>query len=261
MSSNRRAEEVFAAAEKLEKKWSMFSKEDNWNKAAEDYGKAANLFKSSECYGKAAEAFGRAYELYTKLGDVSDANRALSNKALCLSKSEDPIAAVAPLEEVVENYISAGHFSQAAKTQHEIAKVYEEAKKYDKAVEAYNKAASQYELENRPASAQPFRVSAAKLSALNEDYVVAYQSFDTLGNSALNSGAMRFGAKEHFINAILCQIANDDEIGAEKSVTQLDEFDRVIAEYTRLKQVDEFRRQIIQIIRERLVDSNLAVTL
>ncbi|EKE41974.1 hypothetical protein ENUP19_0308G0007 [Entamoeba nuttalli] len=280
---NHKAEQMFAEANTLQNKWSFFNKEANMTDAAELFNKAANLFKASEEYDRAAEAYNRAYLLSTKLGDNSSANKAALNKALCLSKGAHPEDAIAPLENVVENYITNGSFSQAAKTEQEIAKLYESMKKYDKASEAYKTAAGHYEMDNRPASALPFKISAAKLDALSGQLLNAFETFDKIGMDALNSGALRFGAKEHFVNAIICQIANDDEIGAEKSVEkyktidpsisserdyktmsdiiesvkQMDaeKFKGVIAGYAQMKQVDEFRKQMFDIIKQKLEDN------
>ncbi|ELP86877.1 alpha-soluble NSF attachment protein, putative [Entamoeba invadens IP1] len=286
---NQKADQLYEEAATLETKWSIFSKEQNMSKAQELYNKAANLYKASEDYDKAALAFSKSNLLSTKLGDTSDANKALQNQALCLSKGTNPESAVDILLGVVENYIAAGAFSQASKTQQEIGKIFEELKKYDKAAEAYKTAASQYEMDNRPASALPLKISAAKLEALTGKYMDAYKTFDQTGMDQINQGALRFGAKEHFINAILCQMCNDDEIGAAKSVDKyktldpslsserdyktmadlanalkemdLDKFNAVVGNYTQLKQVDEFRRQLFEVLKKKIEDNANAALL
>ena len=279
-----KADSLVADAQKLETKWSLFGKEGNWQEAADTYIKAANLYKSSEDYDKAADAYHRAYLLYDKLKSPSEANRALASEASCLSQGKNPDSAIEPMKRVVENYQMNGNFSQAAKAQHEIAKVYENQEKYEEAVTAYELAAHFYETDNRPSSALPFRQAAARLTALAGKYLEASQKFEKMGMNQIQQGALRFGAKEHFVNSVICMILNDDDIGAGKATDRyksidpsmssereykflaafieaykqndLDEMKKLIAGFAAAKQVDDFRRKLFDRITGKLENDN-----
>ena len=139
MAANRnsRADTLCQEAQALEKKFSLFSRATNEINAADTYIKAANLYKASEDWDKAAEAFKNAHRLYSKNDERSEANKAKTNMALCLTKGSNPESGIEEYLAVVEKYIENGQFSQAAKTQAEIAKIYESMKDYKKASDAY----------------------------------------------------------------------------------------------------------------------------
>ena len=99
-----------------------------------------------------------------------------------------------------------------------------------------------------------------------------------LGNEVLEHSTMRFGAKEHFVNAIICQLCLQDDIGAKKSIEKcrkidasvsserdykvmeemveslkdnnLEGFEGLVEKYMSYKQVDEFRKIMFERIKE-----------
>lgn len=291
MANNRnsRADTLCQEAQALEKKFSLFSKATNEINAADMYIKAANLYKASEEWDKAAEAFSNAHRLYTKNDERSEANKAKTNMALCKTKGSNPESGIEEYLLVVEKYIENGQFSQAAKTQAEVAKIYESLKNYEKASEAYLQAAEYYINDNRPASALPLRISAAKLNALTGKYMEACEVFTTIGDECLQGGSLRFGAKDHFINAIICRIAAEDDIGALKALTlfrkndpsvsserdykimeeiidsvkenDLEKFEEWTGKYAQIKQVDEFRKVMFDSIKQKMEENENAEVL
>lgn len=275
---NQRAEQLFNEAKTLENKFSLFSKQANLQKASELYNQSGNLYKSSEMYLKAAESFHCAYDILLKIDEKTDAKKAMQNCAFCYSKTEQVDKAVELYEEIIETNIENGNFTNAAKICTEIAKLFEETKNYKKAAEMYVKAAEFYKTDNRPASAIPLRISAAKLVALGGEYLEGFEQFMTIGNEQLSHSTMRFGAKEHFVNAIICQMCLQDDIGAKKSIEKCrkvdasvsserdykmmeqmvenlkdnnaEGFEGLVDKYTGFKQVDEFRKIMFERIKE-----------
>lgn len=196
--------------------------------AATKFNQAGNLYKSALNFEKAAEAYHNAATTFLDLGEDRDATRAKADCASCLAhtpKQTTKREAIRIYQDVVEAYTAAGTFSLAARNQQEIATLYESLGDSENAIKAYDKTAQFYDLENASSSALPAKVAAAKEHVMMGDYQEAAVRFERIGRQCLESGILKYGAKPHFLNAVLCKVLNEDEIGASKSLLEFQRID------------------------------------
>ena len=84
------------------------------------------------------------------------------------------------------------------------------------AVEAYQQATDFYDAENQPRRADGCREKVATISARLGAYDDAITQFDALGRSALQSNLGKFNAKKWFTYSVLCCLAREDLVKAQK---------------------------------------------
>jgi len=108
----------------------------------------------------------------------------------------------------------------AAKYHKEIAEVYEnEAMDKAKALEHYERAAELYEGEpNSSSSVKPCLLKVAAFSAETGDYPRARELFERVASIALETKLGGYGAKEFFLKAGLCALADGDVIATKKAL-------------------------------------------
>lgn len=134
----------------------------------------------------------------------------------------------------------AGRLTQAAKMSRDCAELYEsdevsgvEEKAAALAIEMYEQAADLFAMEDSKGQASNCKAKVAELSsaALDPpDLLKAGQIYDELGRNCLDSNLLKFNAKGYFLQAILCQLANSDAIGAEQALQRYEGIDYTFSE-------------------------------
>ena len=70
------------------------------------------------------------------------------------------------------------------------------------------------------------------------------QIYENLGRQCLESNLLKYNAKNHFLNAILCHLANGDSIGASQAYGRFDSLDYTFGE----SREGKFARQLVDCV-------------
>ena len=246
-AQRKKGDAFYQEAESTLKKstWLASSTEQKYESAAESFVKAATAYKVGGCTDEAGEAYRRAAELYKdKVKSLSEASKCLSDAGACLKKS-NPSEAVGCYRSAVTLLCDAGRLNQAAKLSKEIAEIFEndgalaedgEGRGTDAtlaAIASYQQAAELFDMEQAKSQASGCLQKVAELSsgALDPPELLrAAEIYESLGRQCLESNLLKYNAKTHFINAILCHLANGDSIGASQALTRFDNLDYTYAD-------------------------------
>jgi len=160
--------------------------------------------------------------------------RSLFMTGACYKKSS-PADAVPVYQQAVSLYTDNARITQAAKLCKEIAELYEneEIEEDDKshvvlAIEAYEQAAELFGMEDSKSNASQCLGKIAELCSAGldpPDFTRASSIYDDLGRRCLSSNLLKFNAKGYFLQAVLCQLANGDEVGAEQAMAKYENLD------------------------------------
>ena len=224
--------------------WFATSTERKYEDAAESFTKAANAYKVGGCHDEAGNAYQRAAELYKdKLKSLGEASKCLSDAGACLKKS-NPTEAVGCYRSAVTLLCDAGRLNQAAKLSKEIAEIFENdgAASNDgssggdavtAAIASYQQAAELFEMEQAKSQASNCLQKVAELSsgALDPPELLrAAEIYESLGRQCLESNLLKYNAKTHFLNGVMCHLANGDSIGASQALGRFDSLDFTFAD-------------------------------
>ncbi|KAL7487641.1 hypothetical protein ACHAW6_013272 [Cyclotella cf. meneghiniana] len=223
--------------------WFASSTERKHEDAAELFVKAANAYKVGGWHDEAADAYVRASELFKTLKNLGEASKALSDAGACYKKAGTNITrAIECWSDAVILLCDSGRLNMAAKLSKEIAEALEnsaadnEGKNNDfiaAAIESYQKAADLFEMDQAKSQASGCLQKIAELSsgALNPpELLKAADLYESLGRTCLDSNLLKYNAKSHFLNGILCHLANGDSIGASQAYTRFDNLDYTFGE-------------------------------
>lgn len=213
------------------KTWFASAAEQKHEDAAELYKKAANAFKVGGFFTDAGDAYGRAAVIFQdKLANGMEASKSLTESGHCYKKS-DPKKAIAAYRESISMLCDAGRLSQAARLSKETGELFENDDEEDSAalaIESYQQAADLYDMEQQKSQASQCLVKVAELSSAALDppeFLQAAQLYEKLGKDCLDSNLLKYNAKGYFLQSILCHLANQDSVGAEKAVSMFNSLD------------------------------------
>jgi alpha-soluble NSF attachment protein len=105
--------------------------------------------------------------------------------------------------------------------------MFEGENQYEEAILNFEKAADFYSAENAASATSKCLIKVAFLSAQLEtpDFEKAAETFEKVGRESLNSNLLKFNAKGHFFNALLCILAQGDSVAAEQKLGLYKELD------------------------------------
>lgn len=154
-------------------------------------------------------------------------------------KKSSPIDAVTSYQSAVTYLVDAGRLTQAAKLCKEIAELYETEQMEDEksfvvhAIESYEQASELFQLEDSKSQSNHCQAKIAELcSAVLDppDLTRAAHLYKDLGENSLSSNLLKFNAKSHFLNSILCHLAAGDAVAAESDLQQYESLDYTFGE-------------------------------
>eukprot|EP00003_Mantamonas_plastica_P004813 TRINITY_DN1386_c0_g1_i5.p1 TRINITY_DN1386_c0_g1~~TRINITY_DN1386_c0_g1_i5.p1 ORF type:complete len:196 (-),score=59.06 TRINITY_DN1386_c0_g1_i5:339-926(-) len=122
------------------------------------------------------------------------------------------------LQSAVEIYVDMGRFQNCGKHTMEMAELYEDDLKIDEAIEHYQMASDYYETADSSAQVSKCLLKVAQFQAEKEQYNEAAEIYKRLGIEALENNLLKYGAKDHFLHAGLCLLANGDETEARSAL-------------------------------------------
>lgn len=237
--------------------WFASSTERKYEDAAESYTKAANAYKVGGCNDEAGNAYQRAAELYKdKLSSLGEASKCLSDAGACLQKT-NPNEAVGCYRSAVTLLCDAGRLNQAAKLSKNIAEIFENdgaaaedgdgGDAIQAAIQSYQQAAELFEMEQAKSQASSCLQKVAELSsgALDPPELLrAAEIYESLGRQCLESNLLKYNAKTHFLNGIMCHLANGDSVGASQALSRFDSLDYTFADAREGK----FAKQLVECV-------------
>lgn len=239
--------------------WFASSTERKYEDAAESYTKAANAYKVGGCNDEAGNAYQRAAELYKdKLSSLGEASKCLSDAGACLQKT-NPNEAVGCYRSAVTLLCDAGRLNQAAKLSKNIAEIFENdgaaaedgdgGDAIQAAIQSYQQAAELFEMEQAKSQASSCLQKVAELSsgALDPPELLrAAEIYESLGRQCLESNLLKYNAKTHFLNGIMCHLANGDSVGASQALSRFDSLDYTFADAREGK----FAKQLVECVEQ-----------
>lgn len=213
------------------KTWFASSSEQKHEDAAELYGKAANAFKVGGFFLEAGDAYAKAAKIFReKLKNGMEASKALTESGHCYKKI-DPKKAIDAFRESISMLCDAGRLTQAARLSKETGELFENDGGEDSialAIESYQQAADLYDMEQQRSQASQCLAKVAELSSAALDppeFLKAAEIYEKLGKDCLESNLLKYNAKGYFLQSVLCHLANQDVVAAEKSMNMFSSLD------------------------------------
>lgn len=239
--------------------WFASSSERKFEDAAECFVKAANAYKVGGCNDEAGSAYQRAADLYKgKLMSLGEASKCLSDAGACLKKS-NPAEAIGCYRSAVTLLCDAGRLNQAAKLSKQIAEIFENdgvvaedgggGNAVSAAIASYQQAAELFEMEQAKSQASSCLQKVAELSSGAMDppeLLQAAEIYESLGRQCLESNLLKYNAKTHFLNGVMCHLANGDSIGASQALARFDNLDYTFAD----SREGKFGKQLLECVEE-----------
>lgn len=212
--SEQKARDLIAQAEKKMGKGSgffssFFGSSGKRDEACELLVRAGNAFKIAKKWMEAGDAFCRAAQLHIEGGVRHEGAVQYVEAANCYKKMDFQKSAET-YEKAIDIYTDMGRFNMAAKYHTNVGEIFEEKNvDVDKAIYHYERAADYYKGEESKSSANKVLVKVANLSALRENYARAAELYEEIGREAAENSLLKYGAKDYFFKAAVCQLCVD----------------------------------------------------
>lgn len=214
-------QQLVAEAEKLAKPQTGFfsflsSSQDRLEDASDMYVRAGNAFRLNKDFSNAGSQFVKAADLQQKLGNHNDVANHLVEAYKCY-KGVLPQDAIDALSRAIHIFLTQnGQFRRAANFQMDLAELYETSGDAKKAGEAYEQAGDYFSTDHAEALANKAYLKCADLSAVGGEYERARGLYDTIIKNSLGNSLTKWNLKEYFLKNVLCTLAMDDTVEAEK---------------------------------------------
>ncbi|XP_050385883.1 alpha-soluble NSF attachment protein 2 [Argentina anserina] len=232
-----KAEDFERKAEKKLSGWGLFS--SKYEDAAELFDKAANSYKLAKSFNKAGETYVKLANCHLKTESKHEAATAYVDAAHCYKKTSFD-EAISCLEQGVNLLCDIGRLNMAARYYKEIAELYEEQQKTEKAIDFYERAADFFQNEEVTTSANQCKQKVAHHAALIEQYPKSIQIYEEIARHSLNNNLLKYGVKGHLLNAGICQLCKGDPVAIGNALEKYEELDPTFSgtrEYRFLKDI------------------------
>jgi alpha-soluble NSF attachment protein len=219
-AAQKKAVDLMAKGEKCLTKFSFFGGgSQKYEDAAECFQDAGKMFVLAKSFDEAGKAYLRAAEMFEKTKSDFDTGSVLTRAGEAFQKAQDTRQCSEAYRRAADVFAGAGKGNMAANASKKLAELIEQDDDEDRlpeAVEAYQQATDFYDAENQPRRADGCREKVATISARLGAYDDAITQFDALGRSALQSNLGKFNAKKWFTYSVLCCLAREDLVKAQK---------------------------------------------
>ena len=195
------------------------SESDRLEESRELWEKAANSYKMADAFAEAGHCYDMCAEIERKTEGMP--SNYMSEALNCYKKC-DPDKYIELSEKSVLAFCKEGRISQAARIKREMGETLEEMAEIEKAAKSYRDAGRLYEKENQPSQANQNFLKAADLFCLtkNTDWAETIVVYENVIKSYLKKDMLRSSAKGIMLKCLLCYLAHDDAVGAERKFTQ-----------------------------------------
>mmetsp|Transcript_42764 Transcript_42764/g.87406 ORF Transcript_42764/g.87406 Transcript_42764/m.87406 type:complete len:293 (-) Transcript_42764:61-939(-) len=227
--NERKAQELMAQGDKETKRW--FGGNSRYENASEKFDKAGLAFKLAKNYEGAAQAYSRAAEMHQKLGSENDMANSMKEAGAMYEKAGKTDECKTALEAAAELYTDMSRLSTAGKVYKQIAEMYEANHDGENALLYFQRAADTFKADSNSSSAA--NQCLAKVGFFygeDESFGKAAEVFDQVGNDYLGNNLLKFNARTHFTNALMCHLANDDVVMTNRKLNEYKESDYQFAD-------------------------------
>lgn len=274
-----RGDEFMEKAEKRLKAFSLFNKSGKFTDAADLYTKGGNSYRSVREWVKAGEAYLKAADCWLHVNQINDAAVSYADAAKMFAKDKSTIQrAIEAFNTAARMYQENSKPTNAARLLCDAAKLFQDDGNLDAAIEALKNAATLYDDENQPMQATTQLGIVADILSQQKKWLEAGAAFKDVGMRRLKDKLTALAAGEQFTKAILCQMAGDDVVAAERSLQEvvganpgwersrefslLDQvikafqerdpnaFAQALAEYDQVKRLDNWMTEVLLEIRK-----------
>jgi len=195
----------------------IFTGAKKTEEALEMLNQAANLFKMAKNWTQAGNTFKKIANHHGWRKNKHEAATNFVAAANCYRKT-DHNEAITNLEKAISIYLDMGRFIIVARQHQTIAEIYEgKGGDLAKAMEHFELAAEYFKAEDSTSSAKKCLVKVAEYSAIAGRFDTAISIYEQVASEALDSNLLKYGAKDYYFRACLCNLAVA-VIKAEKSV-------------------------------------------
>mmetsp|Transcript_19678 Transcript_19678/g.25933 ORF Transcript_19678/g.25933 Transcript_19678/m.25933 type:complete len:326 (+) Transcript_19678:172-1149(+) len=228
----------------------VFETKPRYEGACELYSLAADYFKIAGKLVDAGNCLTLCAKLQGKLGQRPEM-AAYHAEAARVYKIFDPKEAIKFYRMAIGDFLELKNFGVGGRLQEEVADIYFNDRNYDMAAGQYKNAALLYSEQRDHAAANQTLLKAAELFTLLRQYSIASECFEEVGFRDLKQNCLKFNAIEHFLNACLCLLAEQDFDILSERVEIMCQKD---ASWQRSRE-HLFIKNIVQIILERDIDA------
>jgi len=207
-----------AAKLKASSWWPWADSNSKFEAAGDLYVKAANCWKLAKKHVKAGEAYIKAADNYANYSSSKYESAGNYVKAAASFKKDNPGGATIAMGKAIHLYTEEGKFNMAAKYEKELAEMYEAELDTTNALKHYEIAAEYFENENAPSAANQCLLKVAHFAATLQDFSRAVALFEQIASASVNNNLLKWSAKEYFLKAGLCHLAQGDVVAVKKAL-------------------------------------------
>eukprot|EP01065_Artemidia_motanka_P051108 TRINITY_DN8903_c0_g2_i3.p1 TRINITY_DN8903_c0_g2~~TRINITY_DN8903_c0_g2_i3.p1 ORF type:complete len:303 (+),score=67.58 TRINITY_DN8903_c0_g2_i3:63-971(+) len=251
-----KAEELMQKGEKKKKKF--FGGSSKYEDAREAFQEAAVQYKKIQDWQGACEAFKRSMEMSVKLKDDSELLSDLLEQANCTRRFDFKQSAELT-QKALEMLEAQGKYLRCAKLAEEQAGLHREQCMDDtptpgelkQVLKWWEKARDYWKLDRNGAShANSCKQRIAEVKLLLGEYDEAREIYEDLGDFCADDASLRFGARTHYFNALLCLLGTFEGTHRETALAKFTEaFERYQerdTQFTRLTQEHRFCTGVVE---------------
>eukprot|EP01122_Echinamoeba_exundans_P008027 TRINITY_DN2583_c0_g1_i1.p1 TRINITY_DN2583_c0_g1~~TRINITY_DN2583_c0_g1_i1.p1 ORF type:complete len:298 (-),score=67.61 TRINITY_DN2583_c0_g1_i1:1274-2167(-) len=200
--------------------WERMTKDTiRFSEAAQHYSRAGNFYRLAKQGLEAGQMFQKAAEIFLKVDEKHEASGAFENAAKSYQLVDNQLS-IPMFEARIQLLLDEGQIAMAARSEKDIAEMFEKEKDLEKAVKHYEKAQSYFQTSTTNASGAAGCASkvAHLLTAVEPPrYDRAAEVFESMGRKSAGKTSS-YSAKEYFFKAALCRLAAGDIVGAKRSI-------------------------------------------
>ncbi|KAK8841485.1 hypothetical protein M9Y10_027104 [Tritrichomonas musculus] len=211
----------FKKGEESLKKYNRNGKEKKLVEAIEFFSKSADYYESSNDWAQAGESYYKASDCLQNHNQLSDAAIAATNAGKMFSKNHDTS------QKAYDAFSLAARFyrenskpTQGAQVLCESGKLFDDKKEYDLAIQCYKDAAQIYDDENKSIQAANQISIIADIYSTQNKWIEASDYFKDVAKRRYSQPLTKVSAIEFCMKSIICRMAADDIIGAEKYLNE-----------------------------------------
>jgi len=209
--------------------------------AADLYVKADNSWKMAKKADKAGDAYMEAAKCYANYNLSKYETAGYYIKAATSYRKDNTSAATEALQKAIHLYTEEGKFSMAARYEKELAEIYEAELDTGNSLKHYQIAAEYFENENAPSAANQCLLKVAHFAATLGNFSRAVELFEQVASTSVSNNLLKWSAKEYFLKAGLCHLAQGDTVAAKKS---LDRYSSLSPEFHQSRECN-FLQQLV----------------
>ncbi|CEP63858.1 alpha-soluble NSF attachment protein SEC17 LALA0_S09e04082g [Lachancea lanzarotensis] len=197
-----------------------------YEEAADLYVEAANLYRLRKELEKAGDLFLQAAACQIRAQSEDEAGNTFVEAFKAFKAGSLPEKACEALNKAIDIFTRRGQFRRGANFKAELAELLEnELHDYAKAVEAYEAAADWYAQDQALALANKAYLKCADLQALDGRYIEACDIYRKVIANSVGNRLSQWSLKDYFLKTALCYLAADDQVAAQRTVTEAQQED------------------------------------